>query len=138
MRKLHLFLAVAFVAVLASITSAATNSTQTVRLQGIGPVLVTAQGATGETVAVTGIDTSESPSKKCIVQRLNVAGNDVYLLLRFEHKNGALWIDVVGDSSVSSLSATVTSLSLSSVTIGHPSPARDLIDTSAIVAAGGS
>jgi len=137
MRRLHLFLAVAFVAVLASITSAATNSTQTVRLQGIGPVLVTAQGATGETVAVTGIDTSETPSKKCIVQQLNVAGNNVYILVRLEHKNGALWIDLVGDSSVANLSATVTSLSLSTVTIGHPSPARDAIDNTAITAAGG-
>lgn len=132
------FLAVfALLLVAAQIVWAATVASTTARLQAF-PITVTSQGASGTTVAEGGADTTGNPNKAAIVHEWTVNGQDVVVLVRAQYANGRLWLDLVSDASIASLTDTVTGLDLDEAVIGHPAPAKDATDASAMVAAGGS
>jgi hypothetical protein len=112
---------------------AATVASSTVSLAGLPPIVLTANG---ESVAVSGADTSGSPTKKCIVLAWTVDSRAVKVLARFENRNGKLFVDLVSAVSIAELTTTTNAMDLSTIP-GHPSPAKDRVDTSAITAAGG-
>jgi len=87
---------------------------------------------------VAGAATNGNPNKLALVHAWTVNGQEVDVLVRVQFANGQCWIDLVSDASVASLTGTVAALDLDEAAVGHPAPAKDATDASAMVAAGGS
>ncbi len=122
-------------AILVAKAYAATLVTSDGTMLGLKHVYVTSKCAAGSTVAVTGALTGGS-AKKAMVHKFTVAGAELDVLVRIQHTAHGVYIDLVGDATITSLSTTVLGMSLT--TPNHPTPAKDTHDTAALVAAGGS
>lgn len=98
---------------------------------------VSVSGAAGSTETIQGED-SDRCSKDAKVVRFTVNGQEVDMLVRTQIANGSLFVDLVASQSIAELVTTVNAMDLSSLGLGHPTPAKDFVDKQALVAAGGS
>lgn len=106
---------------------------ETIRLQGLEfPVVVTSHA---DAAAATAQDASQSPTKRALVRTLTVGGNGVAQLIRLELHQGKLYVDVVGDADLANLDTLVGAMDLSEAAAGHPHPAEDRVDSSALAEA---
>jgi hypothetical protein len=140
MTKYRAVLAAMLLLLVVSVSLAATTASSNLGFASGHPrVIVTVNG---DVVTLDGSNATLSPVKKSLVFTEGLLRSDNATvdtskhLVRIHQANGAIYVDLVSAASISSLSARVTSMSLS--TVGHPAPARDPIDTAALVAAGGS
>lgn len=106
---------------------------ETIRLQGLKlPIVVTSHA---DAAAATAQDALVHPTKRALVRTLTVGGNGVVQLIRLEVHGGKLYVDVVGDEDLANLDTLVGAMDLSSAAAGHPHPAEDVADTSALAEA---
>lgn len=103
---------------------------------GLHKLYVTSTVPAGATVAVTADTTGSGGSKKAMIHKFTVGGNEFDVLIRVQTTGHGVYVDLVGDATITSLSTTAASLNIT--TSGHPTPAKDATDTAALVAAGGS
>ena len=136
MKRTFLLLAVLLLAVV-GVALGASSATTRVTMQAFPNVHVTTAGPAAATITVTGTDSGGRPTKRSIVQKWTIGGNETDVLIRLQHANGALYVDLIADATISSLSTTLNSLDLTNTTIGHPKPTKDDVDSTAITAAGG-
>lgn len=101
-------------------------------------VVVTTYGAAATVHTHSTAAVSQSPSKKAIVLNSTVNAQAVVTLLRLHEVDGKLFIDLFHDLSAAALSTLGDAIDLSAITVGHPSPTQDWVDTAALVAGGGS
>lgn len=112
----------------------ATKATSKLKLSGMpGELVLSSIGSGGNTAAKSGADSDKDSGKHSIVHKLVVNGQEVDILFRIETTARGLFVDVVADSSIANLSTTVAGLTFTS-----PSTAKDVVDTQALLAAGGS
>lgn len=91
----------------------------------------------GTSVGFTGVDALGRGDKRAAVIAATVSGQAVKALLRVQDSINGTFIDVVFSDTVGNLQTAVDALSLGSTTVGHPAPAKDAIDQSALTVAGG-
>lgn len=119
----------------AAFAFAATIGSSTVQVTGLPDIYVTSQGPSGSTVTVLA-DPKGGSTKKAFVHRVTIGGVERDTLIRFETTTHGIYVDLVSDATITSLSTSTGSMSLT--TASHPSPTKDAADTEAMVAAGGS
>lgn len=115
---------------------AATIGSSTATMTGLPPVIVTTSGPAGSTIAVSADTTGTGSSKKAMVHKITIGGTEMDVLVRLQITNHGLYVDLIADATITSLSTSTGSMSLT--TSSHPAPAKDATDTAALVAAGGS
>lgn len=112
---------------------AATEATTKLDMAG-GPVHLSINGTT---VVVEGVDSAGNAAKRSAVISCVVSGQPVVLLLRLQRAGNGEFIDILADNTVGNVDTLLGSLDLSDTVVGHPAPASDSVDDSAITAAGG-
>lgn len=127
-------LVLSIVAVLPALLWAETDS-ETVSLAGVPSLVVTADVTTASVVA---IDSGLVASKRAVLVLMEVNGQDVYLLVRFQRATNGTFLDLVGAESLAALDARLDALDLSAAVPAHPSPARDAVDDEPYLSAGGT
>lgn len=137
-RHVYPILAVVVVLLLAGVALAASQATSKgLRLNGM-PLSVTSICSTTQTATVLGADSDKNQSKHAFVHRVTVGSQEVDMLIRVEHVPGrGIFVDVVSEATVSSLSTLVQNMTLTTAP-GHPATTKDHVDKEALVAAGGS
>ena len=135
MRSMKFFLLAVVLVIGAGIAFAATIQTSTVQVTGLPNVYVTSQGPSGSTVVVSSAPKGGA-NKKAMIHKVTIGGTDRLYLVRIENTSRGIFVDLVSDATITSLSTTAASLNLT--TPSHPSPTKDSADTEALVAAGGS
>lgn len=131
------FIVLAVVLALGLVSAYGATSVKTgFRLANLPPFVVTAACGTATSVAITGVDGSPSRTKRSLVQKWTINGNEIDVLIRVEHSHGQIWLDLISDASITSLGHTANSLNLATIAPGHPSPTKDAIDAAAITDAG--
>lgn len=135
MRSIRLLI-LAIIVALGATAYAATVVSSTMKVSGAPRIYVTSSCPDGSTVEVTADTTGSGGSKKATIHKFTIAGAETDILVRVQSTGHGLYVDLVANATISSLSASVTSMSLT--TSGHPTPAKDATDTAALVAAGGS
>lgn len=130
LRRPAFLLALAFVA----LTGVAWGAIATARFRiaGLPEIVVTADGTSVDVDP----DTVGGASKRAAVVAAVVSGQQVYMLLRFERSGTGIFVDTVFSDSLANLTTAIEAADYSTV-VGHPSPADDTTDASAITAAGG-
>jgi hypothetical protein len=120
-------------------TAATTSTALKLSTDKIEKMHVISQGDSGSTVVAQGVDSDKSQTKHVVVHQWTVNGQQVNVMVRVQVNDGVLWIDLVSGSSLSDLSTTYKAMNLNTaVSLGHPSPTADFIDTQASVSAGGT
>lgn len=138
MLKFFSLRALVMIVILVAAASAfgATIVSSTANVTGLPMITVTSAGPSGSTVAVSADTTGTGATKKAMVHKFTIAGNEVDVLIRIQPTPHGLYIDLVADATITSLSTSTGSMSLT--TASHPSATKDATDTAALVAAGGS
>lgn len=140
MTKFRAVLVAMLLLIFVGVSLAATTASSSFTFAAGQPrVIVTVNG---DTVTLEGSNAALSPVKKSAVYGMSLIEGDglttdsAVHLVRLHQANGAVYVDLVSAANITSLSARAAAMSLS--TVGHPAPAKDPIDTAALVAAGGS
>lgn len=137
-KRLLSFKALVLAALLAipAVAYAATVVSSSVKMPGVPWLYVSSSCPAGSTVTVEADTTGTGNSRKSFVHKMAIAGANTFVLVRVTKSGQAVYVDLVGDATIVSLSTTATSMNIT--TTGHPSAAKDATDTAALVAAGGS
>lgn len=130
------FLVLAILIALAGTAYAATVVSSSIKITGAPQIYITSSCPSGSTVSVSADTTGTGNSKKAFVHKFTIGGVETDVLVRVQSTGHGLFIDLVGNATISSLSTSAASLNIT--TAGHPSPTEDATDTAALVAAGGS
>lgn len=128
----------AFIAVLCALLamagiSLAANTNSPIALAGLPPITLSVDADSAAVDELDDGDTSPSKAVACIA--CSVSGQAVVLLVRIERASNGLFLDVLADSTTTTLQTRLNSMSLTSRS--HPSPAKDSIDQAVLTAAAG-
>lgn len=128
MKRINLLILVA----LASIVGAAwaANTSSTLLVGGVGRVTLSVDG---DSAVVDELDPGSSKNKRAAVVNFKVHDRDVVLLVRMQHANNGLFLDIVADNTIGEVTTRTTAMNLSSRS--HPSPTKDAVDTAILTAA---
>lgn len=87
----------------------------------------------GDSATVDELDTGSRPDKRAAIVNLVVHDRPVVLLVRLQHANNGLFVDVVADATIGEVDTRTGAMSLTARS--HPSPTEDAVDTAILAAA---